>query len=348
MGNKFTIKDVSRRAGVSVTTVSLVLNNKEGVGEETRRRVLQTIEEMNFTPNRLAQGLITRKTQIISVVVATNEFNDLINPFFIEIINQVSLHLQDSPYKMMLNVIRQKDERKYYTEELDSPGADAYIVFGSRIESGFFAEAMTRTGVPLLLVNRQLVPEPLSSVSPDNFKGGYLIANHLIRLGHRDLAFIGRMPGVNAPEMREQGFLLAARESGLTIREEWLIEARYDQLSGYTGFKELWTRCRQSGRYPSAVFAGNDAMALGAIEAARELKLRLPEELSLTGFDGVMNVHLIAPSLTTVQIDFREMGAKIVRKTLQMVEGEQREPEQLVVDVKVKERESTRPYMSDR
>ncbi|MEK3723881.1 LacI family DNA-binding transcriptional regulator [Paenibacillus sp. FSL H8-0034] len=336
---KITIKEVSIRAGVSISAVSMVINQKKGIGEETRQRVLKAIEDLNYTPNRFAQGLITNKTNMINVVIAANEYNDLINPFFIEIINQVSFHLQATPYKLLLNVIRQKDEEAYYRSELEQPSADGYLICGSRLESDFFVPYMREQELPLLIINRQLVPEPLSSVSPDNFKGSYLITRHLIDLGHKDIAFIGKMNKVNAPELREQGYCYAMKESGLTVREEWIMASSYDQKSGYDGFLQLWKRCLAEGKCPSAVVAGNDSTALGVIEAARELGLRIPEDLSLTGFDGIPNLHLLDPPLTTIQIDFKDMGLKIVEKITKMLNG-LTQPEQILVGVQVKERRS--------
>lgn len=303
-----TIRDVAQAAGTSVKTVSRVINESSGVAAETRARVLGAMQDLHFLPNAYAQNLSRASSDIVGVIV--DGLSTL--PFAVEIIRgaQDAAHAQgktlfivdcESDPKLLDGIVRKL--RAWQVTELVFVSPHHQRVRPAQLEG--FGE--------VFLVNCVDTKRMFASVVPDEQQGAYLATNLLIRNGHRRIGFINGDPGFPATALRLQGYRKALEEAGLEFVAEYVRTGDWWQESGY---REMGALMNMKAR-PSAVFCGNDWMAMGAYSAAQDAGLRIPEGVSIVGFDDreVIAAHM-APTLTTVALPYFEMGQFAVQRVL--------------------------------
>jgi LacI family transcriptional regulator len=320
-----TIKDVARAAGVSVSTVSHVLSGHRPISEPTRRRVLEAIDRLGYRPNRLAQGLVSKSSRSLGLLVP-----DLGNPFFGCIAEAMEIAAHDRGYSVILcNTNLDPGREADYLSVLLSRQVDGLLYFpGTRVPNPALLEAVA-AGVPVVVVDERIADLP--GVFVDNFDGGRQLGRLLAALGHRSLLFIGGPEGLPTVSDRLNGLRAGLEEGGVVPERLLLRFGEYRVSHGYATIH----RCAQEGllaleseRRPTAVVAANDMIALGALRALRELNLRVPQDCSLTGFDGVEFTALITPSLTTVQQPFGRIAVAAVELLLELIKaGEARKGE---------------------
>lgn len=311
-----TIRDVARRARVSKSTVSRVLTGATGVSEETRSRVLAASRDLGYRPNALARTLSTGRSKVIGLVVS-----DITNPFFPEVARGIEDVAAMYNYSVILcNTDSQPGKEESYVRVLLEKGVDGIIFTSVRMGETNLTD-LTRRGVPFVLAGRTLASHPAWSVEVDNFLGGCLATEHLIHLGHREIAFIGGPPGVSSAEARLSGYQQALARHRLELDPALLLEGDFRHQGGLAAARKLFS----SGTAPTAVFAANDFMALGVLEALRELRLAVPGEVSVVGFD---DIALAAPvDLTTVAQPRYDLGAIAARQLIRLVEQDEEPPE---------------------
>lgn len=294
-----TIKDVAQRAGVSVTTVSRVINHSGYVGETAQERVTKAMEELNFQPSHLARGLVSGKTSTIGLLIP-----DVTNPFFSDIARGIEDAAIANGYTTILCNSDWKREREImYLDILRSRWADGVIIAGSR--SGEEAINKATAGLPVVLVDRQASPRR-SSVWMDNEKGGRLATSHLVNIGCRHLVHISGPEDSPAANARRLGFETVVTES----------RARYSSLRGeliqgnfrYEGGYEIGLSLLRSKDRPDGIFAANDLMAVGILQAARFCGIEVPDELAVVGYDNIALSDYVFPSLTTISQPGYAMG----------------------------------------
>lgn len=306
-----TIRDVAREAGVSTATVSRALNQARLVTEKTRRRVLEAVQRLDYRPNAVARGLSTRKTRTIGLVVS-----DIMNPFYPEVARGVEDVTGKSGYSVILcNTDRDPAKEAAYINLLLEKRVQG-VVFASLPEAGSLLEALDRSSVPWISAGNAPSSGDYDCVAVDNVLGAYLAAEHLLKLGHTRIAHI--TGPLHEPVTRErlEGFRRAAAEYGLDPGALPVVEADYKQEGGYTATLELF----DSGRPVTAVFAGNDLMAIGALEAAHERGLRVPGDLAIVGFDDISIAGLHTIQLTTVAQPKAEIGRLAAEMLLERIE----------------------------
>jgi DNA-binding LacI/PurR family transcriptional regulator len=329
------MRQIAERAGVSLGTVSHVINNTAKVREKLRQRVLEAIHGLGYQPSQLARGLRRNQTDMLVMIIP-----DVTNPFFPAVVRGV----EDIAYKSSFRLVlcnTDNDARKEisYLSEMRSyrpagwlliPAVDSQIADHFR-SSG--AEA------PVVCLDRQ--PEGWNGdlVLVANEAGAYSATRHLLRMGHRQLAVItGPLHLGNAVE-RLQGFKRALAEAEVPIEPDYVQEAGFERNSGYQAARRL---LRMLPR-PTAIFACNDLMALGVLLAARELGLRIPEDLSIVGFDNLDFAEFTAPALTTVHQPGYQLGTTAARLLLERIEGLSQPPQQIVLPTELKIRHSAAP-----
>lgn len=332
-----TIKDVAKLAGVSISTTSLAINNRPGVREETRRRVLDAVQKLNYRPNRIAQGLVKNKTNNIDVIVSGPKYGFFSSPILFEVIKGLAEVIKTSGYHLVLKVTTAEEEVGFIEEQVNGHGCDGMIVWGTRMSEENFA-ALSQAPIPVVAVARYLKNIPIASVTVDDYKGGYLGTKHLLELGHRRIGFIGHLQGISSAEDRFRGYKQALREFGVDIDRNLVISADFYQESGHQAMQELLP---QRARGLSAVFAASDLMALGAIKAAIESGLRVPEDLSVVGFDNMPNADLLLVPLTTIATPLHKLGEAAAVKLLKLLRHEEVESH-TTLDVELIVRGSTR------
>jgi DNA-binding LacI/PurR family transcriptional regulator len=305
-----TTHDVARRAGVSQATVSQVLsgNPRARVAAATRERVLEVAEALGYRPNILARGLVSGRSYAIGVVVP-----DLTNPFFLDVVTGAERVAAEAGYAVLPGDTRENTAARRL-EALRARQVDGVII------DGVGAAALPHdalSGMKVVVVDEP--SERWPGIASDALAAGRLAAEHLLELGHRELAFIGPATDVHGFRMRERGFFQALRAAGVSLPHEWLRRAPSTVGGGQLAMKALLA----SPRRPTAVFCGNDLMAMGALKAALKAGVDVPGSLSLLGCDDVEMASVVTPELSTIAIPARELGARAARLLLRQLDGEE-------------------------
>ncbi len=329
------IQDIAKLAGVSPATVSLALNDKPGVSLTTKRKIQQLAKQMNYVPNRLAQGLQGGKSNNVLVFMSGPQYDYFNSPFYFETLKHLSRGLSESPYHMMLQIATADMEQEQLQAIAAGKGYDAAVFMGLRMPLDTAVGIMGESK-PLVFVNRPC-GELGYSVNADYAAGMELLTRHLIRLGHKDIAFIGYSPKLASSELRMTGFRRAFAEAGLPVPENRVYYADYYQESGYLAMRKL---IQSGAALPSAVIGGNDLIAIGALEALLDAGLRVPEDISVAGVDNIPNTHLLKVPLTTVHVAHDAIGFAAAQAVIGLLDGNNVERETWV-DVSLVQRQST-------
>jgi LacI family transcriptional regulator len=326
-----TIRDVALHAGVSVRTVSRVVNGRGEITEATRLRVQTAIDELGFQPNKLARALVTQHTDTIGLIV-----DDIANPFFAELAASVQANAQAAGYSIFLcHSAGLWEEELRALDSLVAHGVDGIILYPS---AGLTAERLSpfadRYG-PIVTIGHAPTNERIGRVRIAIRGGAYEAVEHLIARGHRCIAMLC---GIGAPAIhhRYHGYREALLCHDLPVRDELV-------WPGATTFE----RGRAStltllAQYPdiTAIFAYNDLLALGALRACSELGRRVPADCAVVGFDDILLADWVSPSLTTVRVDKVELGSRAVGLLLDMLHAPESAPPSVTVDTRLVVRES--------
>jgi len=329
-----TIREVAEHAQVSVATVSHVINRTRFVDPETQERVYQAIKTLGYRPNLLARSLRRRETHTIGLLVPDNA-----NPFFAEFARVVEDAGFAQGYSVILcNSDRSETKEETYIDVLLAKQVDGLIVISStdRID---LLQRVIDVGVPLVVVDRNLADLPVSQVLVANEQGGYLAGQYLLGLGHRRFVCIGGPSNANPSWGRVVGFTRALHEAGVVLQPEAIVAGDFRYAGGETGMHTLLDR----GLDFTAVFAANDLMAIGALVTLQRAGLRVPADISVIGFDNILQAATMIPSLTTIEQPVNELGQATVRLLLDQIMKRTTEPRSLTIPTRLVERESCRP-----
>jgi len=298
-----TIYDIARLAGVSTATVSKVFNQTGNISEKTRRRILEISRELNYQPNVLASALNGKKTFSLGLLIP-----DMVNPFFAELARNVEDRAQELGFNLIIcNTDNDMKKEVKYIQLLRQKSVDGIIV-ATGVRNDEFLKELIDQNVPVALVAREMSVLATSTVLVDDFAGGYNATRHLIDLGHKRIAVIAESMSVSSSKERVRGYRHALEEAGLVYAEELVAASDFSIESGRETAQAI---LRQAER-PTAIFACNDLLAIGAMQAAKELGIRVPEELSVVGFDNTILASITDPPMTTVAQPIRAMGHQVV------------------------------------
>lgn len=306
-----TIFDVAKKAGVSIGTVSRVINNRDRVRPETRERILQAMRELNFHANASAQALASQQTETIGLVIP--QVND---PFFFGVVRGVEDTVSAAGYSLLIVSQPPQTTNNHYMRLFRRGHVDAMIVAAVDVPPSDVADIATR--VPIIFIQQE-GPKDVPAVLADNYGGACEITTHLLDHGYRRIAYItgtDRTPD-NGQRLRGVRDSLAAR--GLSLPARFIVQGDYLRGSGRAAMRKLLTFEER----PDAVFAANDQMAADAILAAQEQGLRVPGDIAITGFDDVPMASYMSPALTTVHQPIYEQGAYAARLALDLLKAEQ-------------------------
>jgi LacI family repressor for deo operon, udp, cdd, tsx, nupC, and nupG len=298
-----TIKEVAKEAGVSLMTVSRVVNNKGNIAKSTRENVLQAIKKLNYKPNRLARSLVVQKSDFISVIVP-----DITNPFFAELVKGAENLTRKRGCNIILGDTEgEREHEKEYIEAAIGRMADGIILVAPRIDDALIYEVNEL--IPLVIVDRYVPNEDILQIYIDNLEGAFLAVEHLIELGHRRIGFLSGPKDVLNSLRREEGYRKALERHDIPYDPALTLKGDFYFQSGYTAFDSFY----QLNPPPTAIFASNDLMAFGLIQRANEQGVRIPDNLSIIGFDDIALSALINPPLTTIRHPMVEMGIRAVK-----------------------------------
>lgn len=333
-----TISDVARRARVTTATVSNVITQRVPVSAKTRERVLQAIEELGYRPNLLARSLAQGKTLTLALVVPT-----ISNPFFAEVVEEVERVADQHDYELLLSMTHNSpEEGKRHLERMASRWVDGFIVMGMAADiDDVLALKTGGKEVVLSVWNQDPRTEVFPMVDIDFRSAGELATRHLLTCGHRHIATILEEP---VQLTRRQGYQTTLVEAGLSIRPDYIRQGDSSYESGYRGATELLALSTP----PTAIFAGNDWMALGAIEAITSLGLHVPRDISVVGVDDISLAAHTNPRLTTISTPKREMARAASELLLRYIQGTDipDKPLKMLVSPHLVVRQSTAPLYS--
>ena len=326
-----TIQDVARAAGVSVATVSRVINKSEAVAENTRKTVIAAIKKLNYQPNLLGRNL--RRTETRRVLVLLPNIG---NPFYARIVKGIEDIAHKNGYNVMLcNTDSNAERENVYLELLRSRLADGVI---------FMAPELGREGLadigrsyPVVQCCEYTEGAGISHVSIDNYAAVYKMTRHLISAGHTRIGLISSRSTVVSINRRESGFKKALSDSGIEFNEEYVKYGDYSFTSGFRAGNQLIVMKNR----PTAIFAISDIMAIGVLRAVRENSLKVPEDVAVAGFDDINFSAMCNPTLTTISQPKYDMGCISMELLLQHIHGQLKEPREVLLEYEMVIREST-------
>ena len=328
-----TIKDVARLAEVSVTTVSHVVNGTRHVAPAGRARVEQAIRELGYVPSAIARSLKSNNTRTLGMLIPNSS-----NPYFAEVVHSVEDRCFGAGYNLILCNTKDEAHRQgTYLQVLAERRIDGLIVVSTGHDASL-AQQLQGLTIPTVLVDRAIeVPEqPCDLVETAHRQGGWLATQHLLGLGHRRVACIGGPEGLLPSEQRIAGWRDALAASGLDATG-LLWHGQFTSQGGFEAMQALLNLPQP----PSAVFVANDLMAMGALCAAHEHHLRVPEALSIVGFDDIELAAFTSPPLTTVAQPKQQIGALAVDMLLERIDGKRRDRRQVLLQPELRQRGST-------
>jgi LacI family transcriptional regulator len=328
-----TIREVAEHAKVSVSTVSHVINRTRFVDPETQERVRRSIKTLGYRPNLLARSLRRRETRTIGLLVPDNA-----NPFFAEFARVIEDAGFAEGYSVILcNSDRSETKEETYIDVLLAKQVDGLIVISSTDRVDLLQRVLD-VGVPMVVVDRNLTGLSVSQVLVGNEQGGYLAGQYLVGLGHRRIGCIGGPSDGNPSWGRVLGFRRALAEAGLSLPPAAIVPGDFRYSGGEAGMHTLLGR----NLGLTAVFATNDLMAIGAMFRLRRAGLRVPEDISVIGFDNILQASTMLPPLTTIEQPVNDLGQATARLLLDQILKRTTEPACLTIPTSLVVRESCR------
>ena len=298
------IKMIAEMAGVSVSTVSKIMNNYSDVSEKTKQRVLEIIEQTGYSPSNSAKTLATKKSNLIGVIFAGELNVEFTHPFFVEVLNSFKKQMGVLGYDLIFfsneKFISSGD---YFARAVHFNVDGCVIISGQKMEPTI--HDLDMSSIPCIGVDLELKGKKSGFVMSDNFQISSKVVEHFYLLGYRELGFIGSAADSEISNLREAGYTKAIESFGLPLNRRWFVHGDdFFESSGYTAMQQLI----QSGSLPKAIFAASDLLALGAIRALKEHELRVPEDIAIIGCDDIEACKYTTPRLTTIRQNKERLG----------------------------------------
>ena len=322
---------VAERAGVSVNTASRAINNKPDISKETKKRILQIAKELGYIRNAAAVALRTKKTGTIGAVIADNR-----NPFYAEVLNGIEEAAREKNY----HIILANTQRNYQKEE-----EVINLLLAKRVDGLLITPVQDRdddiknlidANIPFVVVGRDFENIEVDAVYNDEVKGGFLATEYLIKKGHKKIASINGFLHKSPAKGRLEGYKKALKKYGIPFDDALVTVGDIDVKDGYERTKQLL----EKGLNFTAIFAYNDMMAFGAMQAIKEKGLRIPEDIGLVGYDDIPFASLISPPLTTIRLKKQDLGVESVKLLLSRINGNRKKTKKVMLGVELQIRES--------
>jgi LacI family transcriptional regulator len=328
------IRDVARLAGVSVTTVSRVINDRGEVDERTRARVRDAIDKLEYKPNLVAKGLRGKRGNIIGLVVP-----EVMDHAFTSIVNFTMEAAHEKGFNVILgSTHNDPDVEAKFIDDLIRRNVNG-IVFSRVSDESRVLRILGKTQMPIVVIDRTLEKEGIQSVVLDNYDAGRLAARHLVELGHKSVTCVTGPQKIALCRERLKGFREAVQESGIELEDECIFEGNFKFASGKDAVRFFLGRdCRVS-----AIWAQNDMMAFGALKELIESGKRVPEDISVIGMDNLSFCEMVTPSLTSIHYPFDEMCRKAVETIIALNDKEKPESTMVLIEPSLVKRDSTAP-----
>ncbi|WP_434145034.1 substrate-binding domain-containing protein [Photobacterium leiognathi] len=334
-----TMKDVAKLAGVSTSTVSHVINKTRFVSEEISERVNKAAKELNYyAPSALARSFKVNRTKTIGMLVTTST-----NPFFGEVVKGVERSCYQQGYSLILCNTEGDHQRMHESiNTLLQKRVDGLILMCATLEGEHFDIFEHYADIPVVVMDWGPMQFTSDKIQDNSLRGGYMAAKYLIDAGHSEIGCItGPLNRIQA-EMRYNGYLQAMDEAGFSVEPSWVVEADFECEGGYNAFSQL----HANGTLPSALVVANDMMAMGVINAANELGIQIPEQLSIIGYDDIHIAKFMSPSLTTIHQPKYRLGQAAVETLLTRLDEPETAPRIIELEPTLVERNSVKSLRS--
>lgn len=328
------MNDVAKKAGVSVATVSRVLNNSSSVNDSTRAKILKAIKELNYQPNRVAKRLRSRSvsSNLIGVLVP-----DIQNPFYVDVLRGIEDVTSSNNYAIIMCNFGQDIKReKIYLEVLQSESIDGLIAAPAS-EDDPELKKMVNNGLPVVCVDRGLSNSDVDVVLVDNYDGAYKAVDHLVKSGYHKIAHISGLSTIPSSRRRLRGYRDALMDNGLKYDPNYVRSGDSSHISGIKLCEELLSLPES----PDAIFTGNNLITLGALETIHKHNLTIPNDIAIVGFDDMYWSNSLNPPLSAVRQPAYEIGKRAGELLIQRINDPSRECIQMILNAELKIRKSS-------
>ncbi|AEE91945.1 Transcriptional regulator, LacI family [Tepidanaerobacter acetatoxydans Re1] len=311
---RVTITEVAKRANVSISTVSRVLNKNYPVSDEVKERVLQAISELNYQPNAVARSLKKQKTNMIGVVVA-----DISNPFFMQIAKGIESVVGPEKYNLIFCSTDENPSKEHALLRLLSEKRVDGIILASCNTDSSYINQLAEKNFPIILIDRKVPNCSADVIVEDNFSSAYKLTKYLIQMGHKKIGIVNGLLKVSSGAERFAGYKKALEDDDIKLRDDYVLQGNFKRLDAYNAARQLILNNKND--LPTAIFAANNLMAEGIMVALREFGLKIPEDISLVSFGDISTPDLIDPRLTVISQNTFAIGQKAGETVLYRIQN---------------------------
>jgi LacI family transcriptional regulator len=341
------IEDIARRAKVSKAAVSLALNNKAGVSEETRKKIFTIAKEVGYIPRSLIKADQIYNKKYLRFLACVK--SDVVSmdyhraPFFMELIHDIEEQCQNLGYSLTFSTLKFETYRQEIEKLEKEHPSTGIIALGTNLTPKE-VRSIILSQPKLVILDSIFNLLNIDCIVMNNFQGAYSAAVHLIRSGHRNIGYVESHTRITNFEQRKEGFMTALQDHNITINKKdiFLVTPEIDEV--YHEFKKIAND--RANTLPSALFCENDYIGIGLIKALNELNVKIPERVSIIGFDNIPQTTIISPELTTIHVDKRKMARMAVQRLNEIIENDDSTSIKIIIDTKLVERESCSAHVS--
>lgn len=313
-----TLKDVAKEAGVSSVTVSYVLNNKNRVSEETKERVWQAVNKLNYVPNQAAKLLSGSRTQNLCLIISGPGFEYLTNPYLYKLVKGVSTYVKNAGYSLSIKLTNEDEEQEQIHREINSNLYDGILLWGTRLPDAEFLKLFQHQ-VPIVSIARDHLDDSVYSVVCEYRKAAYKMTKYLLEQGRKRILFLGKLDKVKAARDRLEGYKDALASAEVPYDETLIYEADYYQDDAYNIIHDAKLD------NIDAVFSASDLMAMGSMKALLERNIAIPQQIAVVGFDNLPNTDMLPVPLTTIDTPIEQLGSESAKLLIERLEGTAKE-----------------------
>jgi len=327
---RVTLADVAREAGVSTMTVSRVINNKGEISDQTRQRINEIIDKLDYRPSRLARGLATSQTYILGLIVP-----DIANPYFATLASGAEQIAWDNGYILLLCNTQEDPEReREVLRLLEQTYVDGVLVSGSRLEDDDLLPLLENQRAVVLL-NREMPSQVAAQIQVNNIGGAHIAVQHLIRTQHQRIGLLTGPSTSQSAHLRAQGYRQALGEAGFDVDPALQVFCTPDEEGGHSAALQMLERAPDL----DGLFCYNDLVAIGALQACQEQGKTIPQDIAIIGCDDIPLARFIKPALTTLRADIQQLGRLGLTALIARIQGE-KQPSRVMIDFELVIRES--------
>ncbi|MBM6619207.1 LacI family DNA-binding transcriptional regulator [Bacillus suaedaesalsae] len=312
------IIDLAKHCNLSVSTVSRALNNQYGVSEKARQKVLKAVDELRYVPNEGAKELVRKRSNVIGLILHGDDYE--VEPAFLHHLPYINQVLNEAGKDTMIQTISRVN---YHSGELQQfiqkRNFEGCIIFPGFLKGHPIFDDVLKIKTPVVVLEEEIEAPHCSSINTDEILGGELATEHLILSGHKHIGFINGLGFIHISNLRFQGYKKALEKHGIPYNQEYVMESNYKGEGGAEASTELLQRNPEI----TAIFFANDVMAMGAISNLSKRNIAVPQDISIVGYDGHRLSQFYNPPLTTIQIQYKEIGGKAAHALLELIEGRQ-------------------------